>query len=929
MLQESLDRPLPEAQWAVLQLHLETCADCRKHRGNLQELERDLHRDLVARWEGVPGPVELSARGVGARLARRRKARRGALTGALAALALLFFWAAGGFDRAAGLLAPAESRGISGTAPAVSLETGAEPPGEDLPAFSAQVLLAAGPDGRSDLYLVDPDGSVENLTGGPGAQAADDTAPAWSPDGAWVAYLSTLNGKREVYVLGLDRREPVQLTHAPGIEWTGPLSWSPDGRWIALTGIRREQGSQSWIYLVPLDPREGARALAGTRGGWGPEYSPSGSQIAFFTGAGDMGSVAVYTFSDGDGFATVKGDIHWLGPGERQGHRVVPGVVTFPNHRLESFRPGVEDTPSRRVYQSGLGLDWSPDGRGLVYISQTVQGDGAQLTIQRLLDYSDSLYSDYQFSSVPAESRWPVGFGAVTWTTGGAVAYLYDPSDARANPDPQKAHTCWEIESRPVSARRSRDPRAFFGGLCVESGLDRSNWSPDGRWLVFVGRNAGDSQRSLYAVRMAGVTFEQQQGLGAEVLLSDAADLFGPGVVPRVRPDGPSLGIDPRQVAIEQAGAAPSGIQDAPGEVVFSVRNNSVTVIVSASPDGKRGRVLTSSAGNNRCPRLSPDGSQVAFISDDPGEVGSSGEGLGVGGGDAPAPVQEVYLMPARGGPPVQLSNSRYLSGAGETPRGTWLPVYGCPAWSPDGQYVAAPVNAVDGSFVAVLPLPAQRAAGAREHYLRLDGSLHGLAWMGDGRGLVLIQNESQRTLAEVLVARLPALAGGDLAVERHNLPGALGAVAGLAVDYAGDQIYLFDTQTTGSATALAFLRWFSLESGGEGMSLALGQNSRLRIDNEYGLAWLGENSLGIILHGQSEAQNKSHLLRFNTARGSLESLAEFEDVITSAAWTRDGSWVIFSAESGLWALDASLARRGLASPVWISPQPVDDLDWR
>jgi hypothetical protein len=102
-----------------------------------------------------------------------------------------------------------------------------------------------------------------------------------------------------------------------------------------------------------------------------------------------------------------------------------------------------------------------------------------------------------------------------------------------------------------------------------------------------------------------------------------------------------------------------------------------------------------------------------------------------------------------------------------------------------------------------------------------------------------------------------------------------------------------------------------------------------MRIANEDALAVLGENGLGFILHGRSEGQYKSQLMRFNVKRGRLETLAEFEDVITSAAWTRDGSWVIFSAESGLWALDADLARRGQAAPVWISPQPVEDLDWR
>ena len=57
-------------------------------------------------------------------------------------------------------------------------------------------------------------------------------------------------------------------------------TFSPDGQSIALSGTRDQQGYQNWVYLVALDG-SGARALAGTRGGDSPKFSPSGDRIAF------------------------------------------------------------------------------------------------------------------------------------------------------------------------------------------------------------------------------------------------------------------------------------------------------------------------------------------------------------------------------------------------------------------------------------------------------------------------------------------------------------------------------------------------------------------------------------------------------------------------------------------------------------------------
>jgi len=59
-----------------------------------------------------------------------------------------------------------------------------------------------------------------------------DSAPRWSPDGRMLAFVSTRNGKPQIYVIPVDGGEARQLTHMENGA-TSP-AWSPDGTRIAF-----------------------------------------------------------------------------------------------------------------------------------------------------------------------------------------------------------------------------------------------------------------------------------------------------------------------------------------------------------------------------------------------------------------------------------------------------------------------------------------------------------------------------------------------------------------------------------------------------------------------------------------------------------------------------------------------------------------------
>jgi dipeptidyl aminopeptidase/acylaminoacyl peptidase len=88
----------------------------------------------------------------------------------------------------------------------------------------------------TQLYLVSTDAAAA-----PRALTTRESAtqPAWSPDGAQIAFVRTIDGKPQVFLLNLGGGEPAQLTHFR--YGASSPKWSPDGKDIlfsARIGLR-------------------------------------------------------------------------------------------------------------------------------------------------------------------------------------------------------------------------------------------------------------------------------------------------------------------------------------------------------------------------------------------------------------------------------------------------------------------------------------------------------------------------------------------------------------------------------------------------------------------------------------------------------------------------------------------------------------------
>jgi TolB protein len=121
------------------------------------------------------------------------------------------------------------------------------------------------------------------------------SGPAWSPDGSQIAFASDQSGRSEVYVMNADGSGVVQITT------TGAQAphWSPDGARIAVGGI-------SFTDMARVINPDGTGSVD-LAPGQDPAWAPDGSVIALSV-RWDTDSFGVARVGpDGSGYAILKG----------------------------------------------------------------------------------------------------------------------------------------------------------------------------------------------------------------------------------------------------------------------------------------------------------------------------------------------------------------------------------------------------------------------------------------------------------------------------------------------------------------------------------------------------------------------------------------------------------------------------------------------
>ncbi len=256
---------------------------------------------------------------------------------------------------------------------------------DDLVRLAAVSDLDLSPDGEWVVYSVGEANLEEDAThydlwrarwDGSGKRAltrtadADESEPAVSPDGKWIAFLSDRGGedaKTQVWVMPSDGGEAEALTNFPG--GVSDFDWAPDSARLAVIASdpERAEGEEEpkkpepividrhyfkedyvgWLsdkrehlYLFDVASRKATQLTRGAHDQHLPAWSPDGTRIAFVTKRG----------ADPDRHS--NWDLYVIEAREAAAER-----------QLTRF-PGADNDPSWESRPA-----WSPDGRKIAYVS--------------------------------------------------------------------------------------------------------------------------------------------------------------------------------------------------------------------------------------------------------------------------------------------------------------------------------------------------------------------------------------------------------------------------------------------------------------------------------------------------------------------------------------------------------------------------------
>lgn len=224
--------------------------------------------------------------------------------------------------------------------------------------------------GDAHIFRTDGAGHEIRLT----RDGTNNSQPAWSPDGQWIAYTSNRLGLPRVFVMRADGSRLRPLTSDDRIELAP--SFSPDGKAVAFYSIDAGT-SRAELRIAPLDGGKAVSIAANGKdmGPGKPSWSADGRRLAFPVEQG-LKKLEVWVANrDGSGARIVsdgfnkrgKADPSMSPDGERvvyvadmrgSMHLVVTELATGKSRDLTPDSPATHESPK-----------WSPDGKFITFAS--------------------------------------------------------------------------------------------------------------------------------------------------------------------------------------------------------------------------------------------------------------------------------------------------------------------------------------------------------------------------------------------------------------------------------------------------------------------------------------------------------------------------------------------------------------------------------
>jgi Tol biopolymer transport system component/serine/threonine protein kinase len=433
---------------------------------------------------------------------------------------------------------------------------------ENSPADDMQPVFS--PDGEYIVFRSEREGGGLFIMGATGESVRRLTDfgffPAWSPDGREVAFstegFSDPNSRRlspsMIWVVNVSTAERRQLTDAKTGDAAQP-AWSPDGARIAYWG--KHKGGQRDIWTIPARGGDPAQVTDDAAFDWNPVWSPDGKFLYFASDRG--GSMNLWRVPLKEQTASATGPPEPLTTPSsyaqqvtfsRDGRRAAyVNLVSSTNIFTVEFNPYKERVTGQPVavtqgFRHATEPDLSPDGGWFVYSSQGEKQEDIYLVgrdgstpPRKLTDdaYKDRaprwspdgtgivFYSDrsgrYEAWTINADGG---GLRQLTFTGDSSVAYPFWSPDGTRVAYNRHGESCSIIETgRPwdeQAPRRVPDPPDRRMGY-----FWATSWSPDGRklggWVNPEGETSG-----VVVYDLENGSFEQITAFGTSpVWLSD------------------------------------------------------------------------------------------------------------------------------------------------------------------------------------------------------------------------------------------------------------------------------------------------------------------------------------------------------------------------------------------------------------------------
>ncbi len=233
-----------------------------------------------------------------------------------------------------------------------------------------QVAFASILDGSLDVFIADVlANEVRRVTDSP----ANNTRPAWSPDGSELVFESDRTGNRDLWIITLESGDIRRLTQPEFTETASDWSWAAN----LITYTSEVEGSWD-VWVIRPDGSDARRVTVHDGNEYQPKFSPDGQEIVFYPTWSGWTDIFTVNVSSGEVRQVLSGDHEDFRPDwSPDGSRII-----FASDRSEPTGLWMvdltaldQDNPLPTKLLEPLASmdypDWTPDGSGVLYVEET------------------------------------------------------------------------------------------------------------------------------------------------------------------------------------------------------------------------------------------------------------------------------------------------------------------------------------------------------------------------------------------------------------------------------------------------------------------------------------------------------------------------------------------------------------------------------